>query len=305
VLVVGSVNVDLVVRAARLPRPGETVTGGHFAQHHGGKGANQAVAASRMGASVTFVGAVGDDEAGAAALAALRSEGIETSRVVVLPGVATGVALIVVDSEGENQIAVASGANALLDSGRVGAALAGHDMPAGGVYLANLEVPDDALLAGAEFAYRHGSRVVINSSPARPLPAELLAMRPIIVVNAGEAEALSGEARPELAGRALAARTGRTAIVTLGAGGALVFDGGRPARIPAPPVETVDATGAGDAFAGAFAAELAGGAQVIDAVRTAVAAGALSVTRPGARAGMPTRDDLWRAGWDSNPGHED
>src|SRR3954451_12449615 len=221
VLVVGSVNVDLVVRAEKLPAPGETVSGGTFARHGGGKGANQAVAAARLGAEVTMIGAVGDDELGDEALRALAGEGIDTSAVARLEGVPTGVALIAVDAAGENQIAVASGANAELGAGaveRAMAAAAGEGQP---VTLLGFEVPDDAVLAGARAA---PGPVVCNPAPARRLPDALTGRGPILTPNATEARELTGEEDPEAAARALAARTGAAVLVTLGARGVLLLD---------------------------------------------------------------------------------
>src|SRR4051812_30177974 len=225
VLVVGSVNVDLVVRAEKLPAPGETVSGGTFARHGGGKGANQAVAAARLGAEVTMIGAVGDDELGDEALRALAGEGVDTGAVARLEGVPTGVALIAVDAAGENQIAVASGANAELGEGAVeramaAAAAAGEDEP---VTLLGFEVPDDAVLAGARAA---PGPVVCNPAPARPLPDGLTGRGPILTPNATEAHELTGEEDPEAAARALAARTGAAVLVTLGARGVLLLDDG-------------------------------------------------------------------------------
>ena len=281
VYVIGSVNVDLVVRAESLPGPGETVTGGTFERHGGGKSANQAVAAARQGAAVRMVGAVGDDELGEEAVAQLEAEGIDVSAVQRLTTAPTGVALIAVDAAGENQIAVASGANADLSPAAVEAALAGA--AAGGVALIGLEVPDAAVLAGARAARAAGLEVVLNPAPARPLPDELLALSPVLTPNGGEAAALAGEDDPEAAARALSERSGAAVVVTVGADGALLVEDGAVERIPAPRVEAVDTTGAGDAFNGALAAALAGGAALADAVRAAVAVAAESVRKPGAR----------------------
>jgi len=269
VYVVGSVNLDLVVRAATLPGPGETVTGGTFERHGGGKSANQAVAAARQGATVRMVGAVGSDDLGDEAVADLAGEGVDVSAVarVTAP---TGVALIAVDEAGENQIAVASGANNELTPAAVEAALAGAEP--GGVVLIGLEVPDAPVLAAARAARAAGLEVVLNPAPARPLPDELLALGPVLTPN-----------EPEAAARALTARTGAPVVVTIGPEGALLADGDALERIPAPKVEAVDTTGAGDAFNGALAAALADGAKLGDAVRAAVAAAADSVRRPGAR----------------------
>jgi ribokinase len=279
--VVGSVNLDLVVRAATLPAPGETVTGGTFERHGGGKSANQAVAAARRGAAVRMIGAVGADDLGDEAIADLVAEGVDVTHVARLGSAETGVALIVVDAAGENQIAVASGANAELDPAAVEAALAGA--AEGGVALLGLEVSDAAVLAAARAARASGLQVLLNPAPARALPAELLALSPVLTPNATEASQLSGEADPEAAARALTARTGAPVVVTVGARGAQLADGDALERIPAPRVEAVDTTGAGDAFNGALAAALAGGAALADAVREAVAVAADAVRRPGAR----------------------
>jgi ribokinase len=281
VYVVGSINADLVVRVPSLPRPGETVTGGTFERHGGGKGANQAVAAARAGAAVRMVAAVGDDDLGAEAIAQLEAEGIDVSAVQRLADAPTGVALIAVDDAGENQIAVASGANAVLSAEAVERALAGA--APGSVVLLGLEIPDAPVLAGARAAHAAGLSVVLNPAPARALPDALLALAPLLTPNRDEACALSGEREPEAAARALAERTGAPAVVTIGAGGALLADGDSVARLPAPEVDAVDTTGAGDAFNGALACALAGGAELEAAVRSAIAVAAESTRTRGAR----------------------
>jgi len=290
VIVVGSVNADLVVRAPRLPGPGETVTGGTFARHGGGKGANQAVAAARLGARTALVAAVGGDDFGAEALRGLAAEGVDVDGVARLADVATGVALIVVDERAENQIAVASGANAALDGAFVAAAL---ERLEGGVVLLSLEVGDAALLAGAR-----GARLaVLNPAPAREVPAALLDAGPLLTPNAGEARDLTGEEDPRAAALALRERTGAPVVVTLGADGALLAHGpGDPVRVPAPRADAVDTTGAGDCLNGALAAELARGTALEAAVAFAVRAAALSTLRQGAREGMPTREAVNAAG---------
>ena len=284
VVVVGSVNADLVVAVDALPGPGETVAGGRFARWGGGKGANQAVAAARLGAAVAIVGAVGDDAFGEEALRELADEGVDVGAVARVDA-ATGVALIVVDSAGENQIAVASGANAEL-SGELVRAASLDDA----IVLLGHEVPDDAVIAGAEA----GGRVILNPAPAREISARVLAARPILTPNASEAAQLTGEHEPEAAARALNARTGAPVLVTLGAGGALLLDHGEVVRMPAPAVEVVDTTGAGDTVNGALAAELAAGRELRDAVRFALAAAALSTRAEGARGGMPRRAEVER-----------
>jgi ribokinase len=289
VLVVGSINVDLVVRVRELPEAGHTVSGGTFARHNGGKGANQAVAAARAGAAVTLVGAVGDDEFGRGALVDLAAAGVDVSRVSTLSGHSTGLALIVVDEHGENQIAVAPGANAALDGAAVEAALSDFapspDEP-GGVFLANFEMRDEAIVAGARVAAALGMRILLNPAPVRDPSPELLALAPILVPNEHEAEALTGEREPMDAARLLSGRTGAPVIVTLGAAGCLLYEPvGTPEaeRLPAPIVEALDTTGAGDAFCGALAAELAAGTPLREAAAAAVAAASESVTSAGAR----------------------
>jgi ribokinase len=281
VLVVGSINVDLVVTLERLPRPGETVTGGRFARHGGGKGANQAVAAARAGATVRFVGAVGDDEFGAAAVAELESEGVNVDGVACLLD-ETGVALIVVDAQGRNQIAVASGANALVDTAIVDAALQAAPLHAGDACLLGFEIPDEAVVAAAQAAAQAGARVVLNPAPARELPAGLPA-GVVLTPNMLEAEALTGEADPERAARALHGRSGAPVLVTLGAGGAVLLDGDRVTRMEVPPVEVVDTTGAGDVLCGVVGARLATGDDLAGAARQAIEAASASVGTPGAR----------------------
>src|SRR3954471_2273342 len=235
VIVVGSVNADLVVRAERLPAPGETVTGGRFSRHGGGKGANQAVAAARLGARVTFVGAVGTDDLGDEALAQLESEGIDVSCAARLEDVATGVAAIVVDEQGENQIAVASGANGELTGAMVEDALA-LDGP--GVVLLGHEVPEAAVVAGAAAARAAGWTAILNPAPARPLPDGLDGV--LLTPNADEARALTGDENPEAAAHALRAVTNAPVLVTLGGSGALLLEGEAAQRLPAPAVQVVD-----------------------------------------------------------------
>jgi ribokinase len=289
VVVVGSVNADLVVSVRRLPRAGETVGGGTFARHGGGKGANQAVAAARVGARVSLVGAVGADDFGDEALRELAAEGIDVSAVARLDDVPTGVAAIVVDERGENLIAVASGANAALTGAGVAALLPGL-LTGSGVLLLSHEVPEAAVRSSADAARAAGWRVILNPAPARPLLDDLVDI--LLTPNADEARALTGEDDVEAAARALQARTNAPVLVTVGAHGALLLDRGTPAHLPAPPVDAVDTTGAGDAVNSALAARLAANEPLHDAVRFALAAASLSTRAAGAREGMPRRDDV-------------
>ena len=283
----GSVNVDLVVTVDRRPSAGETVTGGTFARHHGGKGANQAVAAARVGAQVSFIGAVGDDEFGLAEREALRRERVNVDRLITLPGMATGTALIVVDRNGENQIAVASGANTAF-----GREIWSDGLTGARVFVACFEVSDEAIVAGAAASAASGMIVVINPAPARDLPEALVATQPILVLNEGEAQTLTDETDLTPAARALASRTRAAVVVTLGSHGALVVDGDAVESLPAPVVQAVDTTGAGDTFVGALATELSFGRPLREAVRFAVHAASLSVSVFGAREGMPSRDEV-------------
>lgn len=285
VIVVGSINVDLVVAVPRLPRPGETVLGGEFARHLGGKGANQAVAASRAGASVTMIGAVGRDADGDESVAALEAEGIDVSHVRRVDA-RTGVALIAVAPDGENLIVVAPGANALVSI--ADASL--HDLePGAGVMLACLEIPMAAVVAATTGALRIGLQPIVNPAPAQPLPPEVLAARPILTPNEDELLALTGGTDADAAIGSLIDDGATAVVVTLGAAGALLADGSRRRRSEPLAVAVVDRTGAGDAFSGVLAAWLAAGHPLDDAVDAANRAAGLSVTRAGARGGMPSQ----------------
>ena len=277
VVVIGAINVDLVVAGVALPKPGETVTGGTFSQHQGGKGGNQAVAASRAGGGVVMIGAVGNDVLGHEALEALRREGVATS-VAMRPGVPTGVALICVGDDGENQISVAPGANAELTAGDVSGALG--QVTEASVVLASLEVPMGAVRAGAAWCSEHGVPFVLNPAPFQPWAADVVPMARYVTPNEMERAAL-GE---------MASAVG--VIETRGSEGVRLVEDGHEERIVAPKVEAVDTTGAGDCFNGVFAASLAEGMDVEEAARRAVIAASLSVTRVGAREGMPTRDEM-------------
>lgn len=302
VVVVGSVNVDLVVVASRLPGPGETVTGGDVARHHGGKGGNQAVAAARLGARVAFVGAVGNDDFGTAARAALVAEGIDVTHLATVAR-PTGVALIVVDAQAENLIAVAPGANAAVGAAAVTAALEALALRSGDVVLTCRELPPDAVRAALAGARAAGAVAVLNPAPADGLDATTIALADVLTPNEAELALMAapvgagaaGEAGIEARARGLLAGGpgGRAVVVTLGAAGALVVCAAGPAMpVPAARVAPVDTTGAGDAFNGALAAGLAAGLPLAEAARRAVAAAGLSTTRAGARGGMPTAAEL-------------
>ena len=311
VIVVGSVNVDLVVRGERLPEPGETVIGGTFARFHGGKGGNKAVAAARLGASVTLVAALGEDDFGDDAAAALEAQGVGMGAVVRLPDTPTGVALILVDAAGENLIAVAPGANAALTVDHVRAALSALEPRRGDVLIANHEIPMATAREALRLGRAGGALTVFNPAPAGGLDRSILALADVLTPNRGELATLaaatarrsgrstSGAEDPVMAARALldttseGAGVGQAVLVSLGATGAvLVSRAGPPLDIASPKVTAVDATGAGDTLNGALAAGLADGLDLEAAARRAVVAASISVTRPGAREGMPTREEL-------------
>lgn len=295
VIVVGSVNVDLVVRSARLPAPGETVTGGTFEQHPGGKGGNQAVAAARLGASTAVIGAVGSDSFGLEAQAALVKGGVDTSGLLSDSRAATGIALILVDAAGENLISVASGANLALGPEAIERELGGLGSLAGDVVLVSNELAPATALAALRVALAGGARTIFNPAPAAGIEAGWLEFVDFLTPNRGELAALAGHDPVGLdvpaAARGLPVRA--AVIVTLGGDGALVVPrDGDPWTVPAIRVEAVDTTGAGDAFNGALAAALAAGRSLEEAVRRAVTAGSLATTRVGAREGMPTLEEL-------------
>lgn len=291
-LVIGSLNTDMVVRVGSLPAPGETVTGGSFEPAGGGKGANQAVAAARAGTSVALIGAVGDDDLGARLLDDLAGEGVGIGGVSTLTEAATGVAAIVVDERGENQIAVASGANHELRASDVERAFGELDLSRARCALLGLELEDDVLVAGAGLAAERAMTVVVNPAPARRLPPALVERRPILTPNEGEAAELTGHEDPAVAAEALAQHSGAPVLVTAGARGVFVAAAGRVGRIEAPQVTVRDTTGAGDTFSGVLAAGLSRGWALDRAARRATAAAALSVTKAGARGGMPRASEI-------------
>ena len=294
VIVVGSVNVDMVIRGARLPLPGETVNGGQFERHDGGKGANQAVAAARLGAPVLFIAAVGDDSFGLEARAALIAAGVDVSGLATLPGAATGIALILVDAAGENVISVASGANAAFTPEALERELSGLGSLAGDVVLVSNELAPATVSAALGAARAAGARTIFNPAPADGIEASWHEFVDILTPNEGELRRLAGSGSAGSlveAAQSLAVR--EAVIVTLGPGGALlVAREGPESTVPAVTVQVVDTTGAGDAFNGALAASLASGDSLEVAARHAVAAGGLATTHVGAREGMPTADEL-------------
>ena len=295
VIVVGSINVDLVVTVERLPGAGETVIGGRHTRHPGGKGANQAVAAARLGAATSFIGAIGEDGFGADARATLEAEGVDVTGVLTLPGEATGVALIMVDAQGENRIAVAGGANMALTSVQVRTALKRLAVGAGDIVLVGHEIRTGATHEALRLARIAGATTILNPAPATGLGRSTLDLADILTPNEGELAILVGsEGSPSAAGRRLLGPEpgSRAALVSLGRRGAMLVAGRRARAIHAPRVDAVDTVGAGDALNGALAAVLAAGLDLPEAARRAVVAASLAVTRAGARAGMPTSGEL-------------
>jgi ribokinase len=286
IVVFGSVNLDLVARGARMPRPGETVSGDSFAMFPGGKGANQALAARRAGAAVRMFGAVGRDAFADPALAFLAQSGVDLSGVrrVDAP---TGVALINVDANGENAITVVAGANAAADPDRI----PDEALLAGPTLMLQLEVPLPAVAAIVRRASAAGARVVLNAAPAAPLAADVLALLDVIIVNEHEAAALAPQLQVAPAAEAFALamqqRYDCATVVTLGGAGAFVVAGGNRHSAPAPRTEVVDTTAAGDAFCGALAAALDRGAGWPRALAEGIAAGSLACRRAGAQPSLP------------------
>jgi ribokinase len=295
VLVIGSSNTDLIVKAERIPRPGETILGGEFASAGGGKGANQAVAAARAGGAVTFIARVGRDANGDRAVAGFAAAGIDVKYVIRDPTRPSGVALIIVGRGGENCIAVASGANDKLSP--IDVRKAKRAFLRAWVVLLQLETPLKTIAASLELATAAGLRVVLNPAPARPLPARLLKRVYLLTPNEGEAELLTGvavanERAAAKAADALLARGVKNVAITMGSRGAFVAGPGVRQLIPGFKVKAMDATGAGDVFNGALAVALAEGRPLLEAARFGCAAAAISVTRLGAQPSAPTRREI-------------
>jgi ribokinase len=295
IVVVGSANTDMVIKSERIPRPGETVLGGEFILAAGGKGANQAVAAARLGASVTFVARVGEDIFGDQAILNFEREGIDTSYVFRDRGSPSGVALIIVDRAGENVISVAPGANGRLSRDDVFQARAAIEQAQ--ALLLQLEVPLDTVREAARVASEAGVRVILNPAPAQELDMDLLRHVAVLTPNETETERLTGirvsDEQSALEAAALLHERGvESVIITMGAEGSFISSGGAHCKVPSRKITAVDTTAAGDAFNGALACALSEGAGLEAAVRRANFAGALAATRLGAQPSLPTRAEL-------------
>jgi ribokinase len=296
ICVVGSSNLDMNSYVTRFPAPGETIHGLRFTTGYGGKGANQAVMAARLGAAVTFVGKVGNDLFGRDMLANFNAEGIDASYIQTTDEAASGVAVITIDATGMNSIVVIPGANGLLTAEDVAAArpaIEGAD-----VLVCQLEVPMPANLTAARIAHQAGKMIIFNPAPvSEEAPDELLQLCHIVCPNENEAALLTGQpatslADAEIAARILLGRGARQVIVTLGERGSLLVDGGQVMHVAAPRVKAVDTTGAGDAFVGTLAYFLAVGAPVVEAMQRANQVAAISVQRPGTQTSYPHSADL-------------
>jgi ribokinase len=300
ILVIGSMNTDMVVRAERLPRPGETVLGGEFMNTQGGKGANQAVAAARLGGNVSFVGKLGNDVFGKQTLSLLKNQNIDTTFISTTDDQPSGVALINVDHNGENFITVASGANNLLSKADIDDAKPAFEHAK--FVVMQLETPVETVAYAAQLAKKHGATVILNPAPAptEPLPDMLLNNIDIIIPNKTEAELITGitldsDEAHRKALEFLADKGIKTVIFTLGSRGAMVCVNGECIEVPSQKVKAVDTTAAGDTFCGALTVALSEGRDIIDAVKFANQAAAISVTRQGAITSIPTRDELDKA----------
>lgn len=294
IFVVGSSNTDMVVKSAQLPRPGETILGGVFLMNAGGKGANQAVAAARLGGDVTFVAKVGKDTFGAQSLEGFMKEGIQTRYVLVDDTHPSGTALIMVNEEGENCIVVAPGANASLLPADL---LSVTEMKEAAVILMQLEIPMETIEAVKRIAMGNHQRVIINPAPAQSLSDELLTGLFLITPNESEAELLTGIPVTEMASASRAAdfflnKGVENVVITMGKQGAYFKNGSTSFMVPAPVVRAVDTTAAGDTFSGALTVAITEGMDWEQAIRFAVKAASLSVTRMGAQASVPYRSEI-------------
>lgn len=292
VLVIGSLNADLVVKSPRFPQPGETISGDDLQIIPGGKGANQAVAAARQGVKTTMVGRVGSDSFGPFLVDNLKSNDVDTSQVLKTDS-ATGTAIIVVDANGQNSIVLSPGANGMVTPADVDSASFSNS----GLLLLQLEIPTPTVLRAAQRAREHGMQVILNPAPAKSLPAELLANVDILIPNESELALLTGlpvtnSSSAEVAAKEILKQGVKTVIVTLGSKGALLVTATQVKHVDTYKVNVVDTTAAGDAFIGGFASSLLSGKSLEDSVRYGSACGALATTKFGAQPSLPTKDEV-------------
>ena len=295
ILVVGSLNADLVVQVPRFPQPGETISGSDLQIIPGGKGANQAVAAARQGSSVSMLGRVGNDSFGPELIHNLKQNNVETSRVQIDPGSATGTAIIAVDATGQNNIVLSPGGNGQVrPTDVVNVSFSNYKL-----LLLQLEIPIEAVTSAAQRARESGLRVLLNPAPARSLPEELISLSDFILPNESELSLLTNQpvhdiSSAEKAAKALLAGGAQNVIVTLGANGALIINKNITKHIPSFDVLVVDTTAAGDAFIGGFASALLRNKSLEEAVRYGCACGALATTKFGAQPSLPMKEDVER-----------
>jgi ribokinase len=295
IVVVGSTNTDMVIKTTKLPLPGETILGGDFLMNPGGKGANQAVAAARLRGNVTLVAKTGQDVFGSQAKKLFLAENLNTEYLFSDPDYPSGIALITVDDHAENCIVVAPGANARLLKSDI--ELAKSAILQSDIVLMQLEIPLETVIYTAHFAFNAGKKVILNPAPAQPLPDDLLKLLYLITPNETEAELLTGipvtdSHSAEKAARLLLIKGVQVVIVTLGSKGALLVTSTQCQLVPAFKVEAVDTTAAGDCFNGALAVAISEGTDLVSAITFANKAASISVTRMGAQASAPYREEV-------------
>lgn len=291
ILVVGSINIDHVIRTSRLPQPGETISGKEYRTFFGGKGANQAIAAARCGANVCMIGKTGSDDFGRSARENLIKNGVDASRIIIDPLTTTGMAMILVEDTGQNMIAVVGGANMQLSAQDIEAAAAAFKNAS--LLIIQLEIPLETVECAINLACQNKTHVVLNSAPGRKLPYSLLSRTNSLILNETELALITDCQKIEIGAIQLAKQSGARVVVTLGGEGvAFCAPGEKIEYLPPHKVEVVDTVGAGDAFVGAYSAAVVEGKSFLEAVSWGNAAGALAVTKPGAQSALPFRNDI-------------